>query len=55
MIRLGAYRHGSDPKTDEAIRYYPALDGFLKQSRHERTDLPSGYAQLATILQGSAA
>ncbi|HEY4133664.1 MAG TPA: flagellar protein export ATPase FliI [Alphaproteobacteria bacterium] len=55
MIRLGAYRHGSDPKTDEAIRYYPALDGFLKQPRNERADLPGGYAQLAAILQGGAA
>ncbi|HEU0071343.1 MAG TPA: flagellar protein export ATPase FliI [Alphaproteobacteria bacterium] len=55
MIRLGAYRPGSDPKTDEAIRYYPALDGFLKQQRHQRADLDGGYAELAAILQGGAA
>lgn len=55
MIRLGAYRPGSDPKTDEAIRYYPALEGFLKQSRHQRASLASGYAELAAILQGDAA
>ena len=55
MIRLGAYRPGSDPKTDEAIRYYPALDGFLKQQRHQRADLSGGYAELAAILQGGAA
>jgi flagellum-specific ATP synthase len=55
MIRLGAYRPGSDPKTDEAIRYYPALDGFLKQSRHEKSNLAGGYEQLAAILQGGAA
>jgi flagellar biosynthesis/type III secretory pathway ATPase len=55
MIRLGAYRPGSDPKTDEAIRYYPALDGFLKQSRNQRADLAGGYAELAAILQDSAA
>ena len=55
MIRLGAYRPGSDPKTDEAIRYYPALDGFLKQQRHQRADLAGGYTELAAILQGGAA
>ncbi|MFN4281198.1 MAG: flagellar protein export ATPase FliI [Alphaproteobacteria bacterium] len=55
MIRLGAYRPGSDPKTDEAIRYYPALDGFLKQQRHQRADLAGGYDELAAILGGGAA
>ena len=50
MIRLGAYRHGSDPATDEAIRYQPALEAFLKQAPRERTDLEGGYAELARIL-----
>ena len=50
MIRLGAYRHGSDPATDEAIRYQPSLEAFLKQAPNERTDLDGGYAELARIL-----
>jgi flagellum-specific ATP synthase len=50
LIRLGAYRKGSDPKVDEAIGYYPALESFLGQRKGERTDLASGYAALADIL-----
>ena len=50
MIRLGAYRRGSDPQVDEAIRYNPDLERFLSQGKTERTDLASSYAQLAEIL-----
>ena len=53
LIRLGAYRNGSDPKVDEAIRYQPMLEAFLKQQKSERADLAGCYAQLADIfLQG---
>ena len=50
MIRLGAYRPGSDLETDEAIQYNPALEAFLAQGKHERADLASGYAALSEIL-----
>lgn len=50
MIRLGAYRAGSDAKVDEAIRYYPALETFLKQNEHERSTFKNGYEQLGAIL-----
>ncbi len=50
MIRLGAYRAGSDAETDEAIRYWPALEKFLSQDRSEQDTLASGYAKLAEIL-----
>ena len=55
MIRLGAYRQGSDAKTDMAIQYFPALDNFLRQDRNERSDLASGYAGLDKILNGGVA
>ena len=51
LIRLGAYRKGSDPAVDEAMRYYPAIEAFLAQDKHERTDLAAGYARLAEILE----
>ena len=51
MIRLGAYRRGSDPKTDEAIHYHPALEAFLRQDKNERADLASGYAALAKLFE----
>ncbi|MEW6090346.1 MAG: flagellar protein export ATPase FliI [Pseudomonadota bacterium] len=50
LIRLGAYRPGSDPLVDEAIHYQPAIEAFLGQGKHEATSLPDGYAALAEIL-----
>ncbi|GLR82774.1 flagellar protein export ATPase FliI (plasmid) [Azospirillum oryzae] len=49
MIRLGAYRRGTDPQVDEAIHYQPALEAFLKQGKREATDLETSYAMLAEI------
>ncbi|CAO3457309.1 flagellar protein export ATPase FliI [Azospirillum largimobile] len=49
MIRLGAYRRGSDPQVDEAIHFQPALEAFLKQGKREATDLETSYAMLAEI------
>jgi flagellum-specific ATP synthase len=50
MIRLGAYRPGSDASVDEAIHYQPMLEKFLAQKGEERTDLAGCYAALAEIL-----
>ena len=50
MIRLGAYRKGSDSGIDQAIQYYPALENFLRQRKDEKTDIEAGYNQLAEIL-----
>jgi len=55
LIRLGAYRKGSDPKIDEAIRYYPALERFLSQAREERASMADGYEELQRILAETAA
>lgn len=50
MIRLGAYRAGSNPAVDEAIRLNPALEAFLGQRKTECATLEDGYAALADIL-----
>lgn len=50
MIRIGAYRKGSDPRTDEALYYYPLLEKFLHQDRSERSGLQEGYDRLSEIL-----
>jgi len=50
LIRLGAYRRGSDSETDAAIEIYPQLEEFLHQRMDEAADLASGYANLAQIL-----
>ena len=54
LIKLGAYRRGSDPTIDQAIDYYPAIEAFLQQDKHDQADLAGGYAQLAEILKGVA-
>ncbi len=50
LIRLGAYRRGTDPAVDEAITYYRPLEDFLGQLKSEATDLRECYARLAEIL-----
>ncbi len=50
MIRLGAYRRGTDPDVDKAIQLYPQLEDFMGQRKSERADLALGYVQLGEIL-----
>jgi len=50
LIRLGAYRTGTSPEVDEAIRLHAPLEEFLAQSKEEATSLAEGYRRLAQIL-----
>jgi flagellum-specific ATP synthase len=50
LIRLGAYRAGSSPEVDEAIRLHDPLEAFLRQAKDEKASLDDGYRQLAQIL-----
>src|SRR6476619_3015295 len=50
LIRLGAYRAGSSPEVDEAIRLHEPLEGFLRQAKDEKSSLAEGYQQLEQIL-----
>jgi flagellum-specific ATP synthase len=50
LIRLGAYRKGSDPKVDRAIALYPAFEAFLGQEREETTTIAESYAMLEAIV-----
>lgn len=52
LIRLGAYRAGTDPEVDEAIRLRPALEAFLSQGKDERCDLADSYAALRAAIGG---
>src|SRR5499426_3602603 len=51
LIRLGAYRPGSSPEVDEAIRLHQPLEEFLGQAKEESTSLAQGYQRLAQILR----
>ncbi len=55
LIRLGAYRKGSDPKVDQAIAINPKLEAFLSQQRGEVTTIDEGYKMLAQIIEEAIA
>ena len=52
LIRIGAYRPGSDPQIDRAIALNPALEAFLGQDKDEATSLDDSFSRLAAILNG---
>jgi flagellum-specific ATP synthase len=54
LIRLGAYRTGTNPEVDRSIGLYPQLEAFLTQKKVERTTLAAGYANLSKIVDGMA-
>jgi flagellum-specific ATP synthase len=57
LIRLGAYKAGTNPEVDNAVRLNPALEAFLSQEKTERATLSQGYEALSAILghaKGSA-
>ncbi|QDH24305.1 flagellar protein export ATPase FliI [Neokomagataea tanensis] len=50
MLRLGAYKAGSEPETDEAIRLMPALTEFLTQGKHEPVHAQDVFEHLVAVL-----
>lgn len=50
LIRLGAYRKGSDAEVDEAMSRYPALEAFLSQRKEENNSIDESFAALAVCL-----
>ena len=52
LIRLGAYKVGTNPEVDSAIKLHPSLEAFLTQQKDERTGLSEGYQALSAILDG---
>ncbi|MBP9752436.1 MAG: flagellar protein export ATPase FliI [Proteobacteria bacterium] len=49
MIRIGAYKKGSNKQVDEAILLMDALDGFTKQDFLESESLPIAFEKLSKI------
>ncbi|MFN3524332.1 MAG: flagellar protein export ATPase FliI [Phenylobacterium sp.] len=54
LIRIGAYRAGSDAQVDRAIALNPALEAFLGQDKDEATSLEDSFMRLAEILSERA-
>jgi len=51
LIRLGAYRPGTDPAVDEAVALTPRIEAVLRQTRDERTDVADSFAALAAAME----
>ncbi|MDX1950375.1 MAG: flagellar protein export ATPase FliI [Rickettsiales bacterium] len=51
LIRLGAYRKGSDVAVDNAIKYFPKIEAFLNQNPKENMNLATCYQELKKILE----
>ena len=49
MVRLGAYRSGTDPAVDEALRQTPLIDHFLRQSKADRTGFEDSFERLGRV------
>jgi type III secretion system H+-transporting two-sector ATPase len=49
LILIGAYKKGSDPRTDYALSKLTAVNSFLRQGTHERTTAATAIAQLQAL------
>ncbi|HET9160259.1 MAG TPA: flagellum-specific ATP synthase FliI, partial [Caulobacteraceae bacterium] len=54
LIRIGAYRLGSDAQVDRAIQLNPALEQFLGQDKDDTTPLDQSFMRLEAILRDVA-
>ena len=50
LVRLGAYKLGTDPAVDEAVRLAPRIEAFLSQSKTEVCSVDQGFTELAIAL-----
>jgi flagellum-specific ATP synthase len=49
LITIGAYAKGSDPRVDEAIQYWPAIQRFLQQDGNESISFAQSFAALQAL------
>jgi flagellum-specific ATP synthase len=50
MVRLGAYRAGTDAAVDEALRLTPAIEDFLRQAPGDRSGFLESFERLKLAL-----
>ncbi len=50
LVRLGAYKAGTDPAADRALRLAPRIEALLTQGKSDRSTLNEAFAALRTIL-----
>jgi type III secretion protein N (ATPase) len=49
LILIGAYKKGTDPRTDYALSKLNAVNGFLQQGTHEHSSSNTSIAQLQKL------
>ncbi len=55
LIRIGAYVSGTDPDLDNAVRLYPGMVDFLRQSRDQKLPFDQSIADMEqTLSEGEA-
>ena len=54
MVRLGAYKSGSNAEVDEAIRLAPQIEALLKQGKGDRGHAGDTFATLSAMLEPAA-
>jgi len=52
LVRLGAYKTGSNAEVDAAVKLHPEFENFLTQKKEERALLTEGYQALDKIVGG---
>lgn len=50
LINIGAYKAGANPRIDRAVKVIDALNGFLRQTVDEKTDMTKTLRELQGIL-----
>ena len=50
LIRIGAYKPGSDPEIDAAIRFADPAERFLSQRKHQRLGADEAFAEIYRLL-----
>ena len=54
MIKIGAYKHGTNPMVDQAIKLYPYLEQFFSQQPNESFLTKESYTMLENILTSNS-
>jgi flagellum-specific ATP synthase len=50
LIRVGAYRIGTDPEVDASVRFFKEADAFLSQKRADKTPADTSFAEVYRML-----
>ncbi|GMW06307.1 MAG: flagellar protein export ATPase FliI [Gammaproteobacteria bacterium] len=54
LITVGAYRSGSDPQLDRAVRLWPRIEAFMAQAMNEPVSMESAVAELEALVNSDA-